>query len=281
MTKFEFLNTLRMAMHGMPADKIERTVADYERRFEQGAAAGRTEEEIAASFGDPWDIAENRAKPSQERAADGAGKAGRVLVSGLGLTVFNLFMIIPAIVYASILFALWMSGIAVYFAGIAFTASSLAGVDELTFKTPFERIVIEDGHSRHVETFDRFQVSINESGIQVRNIDAEEREEAEEAAETPPAAAEGTPAPSSAASSASATPADAAHPQTATPTERKGVKMVLLEDERSQRTERSLRGVLLVFGGILLLLLSGVITRYTWIGLKKYLKMNVSVLRDA
>jgi hypothetical protein len=37
----------------------------------------------------------------------------------------------------------------------------------------------------------------------------------------------------------------------------------------------------MVFGGILLFLLSLVATKYTFIGLKRYLRMNVSLLKGA
>jgi hypothetical protein len=47
------------------------------------------------------------------------------------------------------------------------------------------------------------------------------------------------------------------------------------------RTTQTFFGLAMVLGGILLFLLSLVITKYTFIGLKRYLKMNLSLLRGA
>ena len=57
MTRSEFLQTLRRRLTGMPADEVDDVVADYESHFAEGAAAGRSEDEIAAALGDPIRLA--------------------------------------------------------------------------------------------------------------------------------------------------------------------------------------------------------------------------------
>jgi hypothetical protein len=47
------------------------------------------------------------------------------------------------------------------------------------------------------------------------------------------------------------------------------------------RTTQTIVGVGLVLGGILLFLLSLVVTKYTLLGLKRYVRMNLSLLRGA
>lgn len=47
------------------------------------------------------------------------------------------------------------------------------------------------------------------------------------------------------------------------------------------RTTQTLVGFAMVLGGIVLFLLSLVITKYTFIGLRRYARMNVSLLKGA
>ncbi|UUZ49012.1 hypothetical protein LP420_00110 [Massilia sp. B-10] len=49
-------------------------------------------------------------------------------------------------------------------------------------------------------------------------------------------------------------------------------------DDESRATQVFI-GIALVLGGIVLLLLSLVITRYTFIGIKRYIEMNISLLK--
>ena len=53
MTRNEFLDTLRQCLSGLPQTEIDEVIADYEAHFEEGLAAGRSEEDIAAALGDP------------------------------------------------------------------------------------------------------------------------------------------------------------------------------------------------------------------------------------
>jgi uncharacterized membrane protein len=259
MTKFEFLSTLKMAMHGMPADKVERTVAEYERRFELGMASGSSEAEVAHALGDPWDAAART--PTHERAANGAAKAGRVFISGIGLAVFNLFMIIPAILYGVMLMVLYVAALASYFGGIVMTAGSLAGVDELAFRTPFEQVLMIGPDELRAGRAARLHIGIGDSGIHIERGD----DEVAEAATVPPPAA--TKAPAESAPSAS--------------TASSSTSKIVIEEPDDGSALQTMRAIGLTLGGILLLLLCFVITRYTWIGLKRYVRMNIAALQEA
>ena len=57
MTKFEFLDTLRRRLAGMPQAEIDDLIADYATHFADGMAAGRSEAEIAEALGDPMRLA--------------------------------------------------------------------------------------------------------------------------------------------------------------------------------------------------------------------------------
>lgn len=53
MTRNEFLDTLRRLLAGLPQTEIDDVIADYAAHFDEGIAAGRTEDNIAAALGDP------------------------------------------------------------------------------------------------------------------------------------------------------------------------------------------------------------------------------------
>jgi len=53
MTRNEFLGTLRHLLSGLPQTEIDDVIADYAAHFDEGVAAGRSEEDIAAALGDP------------------------------------------------------------------------------------------------------------------------------------------------------------------------------------------------------------------------------------
>ena len=57
MNRQAFIDRLRLGLSGLPAAAINEAVADYEAHFAEGAAAGRTEEEVAAALGDPARLA--------------------------------------------------------------------------------------------------------------------------------------------------------------------------------------------------------------------------------
>lgn len=53
MTRFEFLQRLERALRQLPDSKRAEIVADYQSYFADGVAAGRSEEAVAESLGDP------------------------------------------------------------------------------------------------------------------------------------------------------------------------------------------------------------------------------------
>jgi uncharacterized membrane protein len=262
MTRYEFLNTLKAAMHGLPPATIDRVLGEHERRFDEGMALGRSESDIARELGDPFAIADAlRVPPAAANASTtdttdakadrqhGVAKAVRVFVSSLGLLVFNTFMVIPAMIYSFLLLMFYMVAIACYFGGIVLTASSLSGVNDMTFRLPFEQVVVESGgaHGMAAERHaGRVRVDINDDGIRVE--DGGDR-----------VAAGGDPS----------------------VIVRHGSEALVVADRSELRSLKAWHGAGIVLGGVLLLLLSALITKYTWIGMKRYVQMNISLLRTA
>jgi uncharacterized membrane protein len=286
MGKLEYLELLKRAMLGLPPEIQARTLGYYEQRFVDGINAGRSEQDVALELDDPKKIAMTLRANSysaqlgaQPQAAAPAGaqtgpqfaplsekrnpaKVLRVLVSGAGLAIFNLFMLVPALVYSALLFALYVTALAFYLSGIAITASGLAGNGELLLNLPTRYVTID---ADDPEGKRQVRVQIDDTGIHVH----------EEGASTPPT--------------------DNDDPEQAQEDEQgrrdrsrlhRGTEVLTANSLRittdmdaDSRTAQTLFGAGMVLGGIALFLLSLVVTRYTAIGIKRYAQMNFSLLK--
>jgi len=264
MGKLDYLDALKRAMHGLMPATQAKTLAWYEQRFVDGVAAGRIEADIAEELGDPRKVALSLrtsthldAFAAKKHPANGL----RVAVSAAGLLVFNLFMAIPAAVYAALLTAVYACALGFYVSGIAITASGLAGANELVLDNPLHRIErMEDGSERRTSTPSRTRVTIGEQGIHVYQDD-------------PPPLDDG----------ASGSDTGGRSGQVIRRAEKvadTGIQITTGLDQES-RTTQTFFGLGMVLGGILLFLLSLVVTRYTFIGLRRYLRMNMSLLKGA
>lgn len=320
MGKMDYLDALKRAMLGLPPDVQARTLAYYEQRFVDGVAAGRTEQDVGAALDEPTRIAMTlRASahlsalstPDTPAAASATGRADerrhpadvlRLAVSAVGLAIFNLFMIVPAIVYGALLFALYVSAVAFYLGGVATTASGLAGTSDIVIDVPSR--FVENGHGARRQ----FHVDFTDHGIDIspepeadEAADAGERDAtpAADAADAVEAAAADTERDANAEASANASaeraadhgdadgrsgPDPAARASAGSP--RRGVHT--LDDgsvristgmDAESRTGQTVFGIGMVLGGIALFLLALVVTRLSLSGLKRYLQMNLALLR--
>jgi uncharacterized membrane protein len=273
MGKLEYLELLKRAMLGLPPDVQAKTLGYYEQRFVDGINAGRSEQDVARELDEPKKIAMTLRANSysaqfgaQSGAQSGAQPAAlldkrspanvlRVLISGAGLAIFNLFMIIPAMVYSALLFALYVASLAFYLSGIAITASGLAGNSELLLDLPtrFVQIDADDPEGKR-----QIRVQIDDTGVHVHE--------------------EGM--------SPSAATADEAPDSRRNSRLRRGAEVVAgntlhitTDMDADSRTTQTLFGFGLVLGGIALFLLSLVVTRYTAVGIRRYIQMNFSLLK--
>lgn len=340
MGKLEYLDALKRAMTGLPPEAQAKTLAFYEQRFVDGVAAGRSEQDVAAELDDPKKIAMSLRASTHMQAFEAKKNPGntlRMLVAVLGLAIFNLFMVVPAMVYAALLATLYACGLAFYLAGTVITASGLSGANEIKLDGPLRNVFV---HNDRFGDHDDMQtkVSISEEGIQIfserdpaakrptasvpaidsaaANATAHAKatagaaataaarvaamattgafEEAAKAAEEAGTAAE---AAASAAEEAGRAAEEAAAAAGAIEDEeqdadKRSVRVIRrAESVASQgivfstdmddgsRATQTLFGLTMVLGGIVLLLLSLVVTRYTFIGIKRYLDMNLSLLK--
>ncbi|UQV44133.1 DUF1700 domain-containing protein [Janthinobacterium lividum] len=254
MNKQDYLDSLRRALAGLPPDLVAKTLDYYEQTFIEGAAAGRSEHEIADDLGDPKKIALTL-RSSTHRQAFEQKKTPvnllRLLVSLVGLTIFNLFMVVPAAVYAALLAALYAVGLSFYLAGIAITASGLSGANELVLDGPFRHIFVQDdeGGERR-ET----RITIGDTGIEVDHLPSPVKAESE-------------------------TPGASSRVMERAEALAGGGIRISTDMDRDARTTQTIFGVGMLLGGIAIFLLSLVVTRYTLIGIKRYVAMNVSLLK--
>ena len=337
MGKLEYLAALKRAMTGLPPEAQARTLAFYEQRFVDGVADGRTEQEIAAELDDPKKIAMTLRVNTHMQAFEtkkNPANTLRMVVAVLGLAIFNLFMVVPAMVYAALLAALYATGLAFYLAGTLITASGLSGANEIKLDGPLRNVFVNSdrfGNNDGMQT----KVNISEEGIRIFSerepgakdpstktsssavsvaesatthakaaasaaaratalatsgaIDAATRaaEEAGVAAEAAATAAEdaGRAAEEAAASAIEDEDAEQDGDKRAVRAIKRaesvasqGIVFSTDMDEDSRATQ-TLFGFSMVLGGIALLLLSLVVTRYTFIGIKRYIEMNFSLLK--
>ena len=316
MGKMDYLDALKRAMLGLPPDVQAKTLAYYEQRFVDGVAAGRSEQDVGAGLDDPTRIAMTlRASAHLSALSTPAAPAApaptgafverkgpadvlRLAVSAIGLAIFNLFMIVPAIVAGALLFAVYVSAAAFYIGGVATTASGLAGTSDIVIDVPSR--FIENGHG----TRRQFHVDFTDHGINISpepdGTDADTADDAgdhdaaemAEAAQSAAADAERDANAAEASANASAERAaddgadpDAAGNATAT-SPRRGVHT--LDDgsvristgmDAESRTGQTVFGIGMVLGGIALFLLALVVTRASLSGLRRYLQMNLALLR--
>ncbi|MDB5919373.1 MAG: hypothetical protein JWR40_3607 [Massilia sp.] len=282
MGKLEYLDALKRALAGLPPELQARTLAYYEQRFVDGVAAGRLETDIAREQGDPKKIAMTlraNAHLSSFEQKRSPYNLARLLVSALGLAIFNLFMVVPAIVYASLLATMYACALAFYVAGIAITASGLSGANELVLAGPLRHFVASQNDAGAPKT--QTKVRIDDEGVHVFEENSPDP--------LPPSAVNRSEAGVDTGSDAGVdtrsdpdTDDDAAAPviKRAEAMAGHGIRISTGMDAGA-RTTQTLFGLSMVVGAIILFLLSLVVTKYTIVGIKRYIDMNFSLLKGS
>lgn len=127
MNRQTFLNRLRNGLAGLPPKTIDDLAADYEAHFADGAAAGRSETEVADALGDPDRIArELRAEAGlkrweQERNPSAAMSA---VIAVLGLGAIDILVLLPILLGIAFgLFGFLVAALACLAAGAVFTVA--------------------------------------------------------------------------------------------------------------------------------------------------------------
>ncbi len=121
MTRAEFMGRLRRGLVGMPAVAADDIAADYEIHFEDGAAAGRSEAEVAAALGDPDRLArELRAEAGARRwnQEKNPSAAAGAIFAVLGLGAIDILFLLPILMSVAMsLFGMFMAAIGLFIGG--------------------------------------------------------------------------------------------------------------------------------------------------------------------
>ncbi|MET4685323.1 DUF1700 domain-containing protein [Brevundimonas faecalis] len=133
MNRAEFLARLRRGLVGLPITAAAEIVADYESHFADGAAAGRSEEQVAAGLGDPDRLArELKAEAGARRwgQEQSASSAAGAIFGILGLGAIDILILLPIVlpVFGTVL-SMLIGGIGVFVAGgFVMVAGSFMGL---------------------------------------------------------------------------------------------------------------------------------------------------------
>ena len=132
MTRQDFIARLRQGLVGLPAQAQSDVIADYETHFTEGAAAGRSEADVAAALGDPDRLArELRAEVGVKRweSQRNPEAAAAAVFAVLGLGAIDVLVLLPILVgVVSVMCAIAIAVIVAFVAGaIALAVSIFAG----------------------------------------------------------------------------------------------------------------------------------------------------------
>ena len=274
MGKLEFRDALKRAMTGLPPEAQAKTLAFYEQRFVDGVAAGRTEQDIASEQDDPKKIAMTLRASTHMQAFEtrkNPAKLLRMVIAFLGLAIFNLFMVVPAMVYAALLAALYASGLAFYLAGAVITASGLSGANEIKLDGPLRNFFVNHAMFSEKDGL-QTKVNISERGIQIFSEPDADRKTGSTSVSIGPDSIGDDDDDDDKRSVRVIKRAESVASQ--------GVVFSTDMDDGSRATQ-TVFGLAMVLGGIVLLLISLMATRYTFIGLKRYVDMNFSLLKGS
>jgi uncharacterized membrane protein len=128
MTRDDFMTRLRGGLAGLPAQAQADILADYGTHFTEGAAAGRSESDIAAALGDPDRLArELRAEVGLKRweTERNPEAAAAAVFAVLGLGAIDLLVLLPILItVVSIMCAIAIMVIVGFVAGAVVLALS-------------------------------------------------------------------------------------------------------------------------------------------------------------
>ena len=134
MNKDTFLSELKRSLGRMPESEKKDVLYDYEEHFRMGTAEGKSQEQVAASLGNPRLIGKSYAIDSLlEDPKDGgpvpASSVVRAVFASISLTFFNLIFILgPFMGLVGVMIGLWATAISLPISGVAVVLSPLAAL---------------------------------------------------------------------------------------------------------------------------------------------------------
>jgi len=134
MNRDTFLSELKYALGRMQESEKREVLADYEEHFRMGIAEGKSEEQIAASLGNPRLLGKSYAIDALLEEPKGGGGVSavsvlRALFASISLGFFNLIFILgPLLGLVGVLIGLWAAAASLPLAGVATMVSPLVSL---------------------------------------------------------------------------------------------------------------------------------------------------------
>jgi uncharacterized membrane protein len=142
MNKAAFLRMLRDGLAGLPGQDIDEIVSDYGVHFDEGLAAGRSEQDIATALGDPRRLArELRAETGLRRweSHHSLHNSASALLALGGLAAVDILLLLP-LLFAAMLTILVL-GLVIFILGII-GIGLLLSVFKLAAIAPISKLVL-------------------------------------------------------------------------------------------------------------------------------------------
>ena len=121
MNRAEFLARLQRGLVGLPTITANEIVADYESHFADGAAAGRSEAEVAEALGDPDRLSRElkaEAGIQRWRQEKNPSAAAGAVFAVLGLGAIDILILLPIFMgVVGALFGFYIAAIGLFFGG--------------------------------------------------------------------------------------------------------------------------------------------------------------------
>lgn len=122
MTKQEFLRRLKAGLSGLSPEVQIDIMRDYERHFDDAAAEGRKESDVAEALGDPARLArELRAEAGMKRWEDNKSpsSAATAIFALVGLGALDILILLPILMgIASVIGGFFIASIVLFFVGV-------------------------------------------------------------------------------------------------------------------------------------------------------------------
>ncbi|HET6485140.1 MAG TPA: DUF1700 domain-containing protein [Spirochaetia bacterium] len=134
MNKETFLSELKRSLGRMPESEKKDVLYDYEEHFRMGTAEGKSEDQVAASLGNPRLIGKSYAIDSllEDRKEGGQAPASfvlRAVFASISLTFFNLVVVLgPFVGLVGVMIGLWATAISLPISGVAAVLAPLAAL---------------------------------------------------------------------------------------------------------------------------------------------------------
>ncbi len=133
MTRQAFMVRLMEGLRGLPPTVQAEIIADYNNHFNEAAAAGRNEADVATGLGDPGRLArELRAEAGLKRWEEqrSASSGASAIFAVLGLGAIDILVLLPILMgIGSAIFGIGVAVIALFFVGgVIFAAGPFTGL---------------------------------------------------------------------------------------------------------------------------------------------------------